>query len=166
MDKLLVNGKEHEVDSSGFDGSDRGQITVDGVAREVEILGSTADRLLLSVDGQVVTLFTAAAANGTWVGGQGRARLVTRPSRARRRAGAGADGEGGLVTPTFPAAVVKVLVEPGQELEKGAAVVVVSAMKMEMTLTAPHAGTVKAVNFVQGDQVKPGDQLVEIEPRP
>ena len=161
MEKLIINGEEHEVDGAGLSDG-KGQITVDGTTREVEVLGVYPDRLLLSVDGRVRTLFVTATEQGTWVGSEGQVRLVSRPVRARR--GAGGAGEGDqIVTPTFPASVVRVLVEAGQQVEKGQAVVVVSAMKMEMTLTAPYAGTVSAVNFAEGEQAKPGDKLVEIE---
>jgi biotin carboxyl carrier protein len=67
------------------------------------------------------------------------------------------------VTPPTPAAVVRVLVEEGQKVVKGQGLVVVSAMKMEITLSAPYSGIVRAVNTNVGDQVKPGDILVEIE---
>ena len=160
MERLVIRGQEHEVETDLDQG--KGTITVDGAAHEVEVLGVYPDRLLLSVDGQTTTLFVAAAEQGAWIGVGGEARLVSRPARARR--GGGGAGEGDrLVTPTFPAAVVKVLVEPGQAVARGDAVVVVSAMKMEMTLTAPHGGTVTAVRCAEGDQVKPGDNLVEIE---
>ena len=160
MEKLVINGEEHEVEADLTGG--KGQVTVDGTVRQVEVLGVYPDRLLLSVDGKVSTLFTATSDQGTWIGFDGHARLVSRPVRARR--GAGGTGEGAqLITPTFPASVVKILVEVDQKVHKGQAVVVVSAMKMEMTLTAPHEGRVKAVNFAEGDQVKPGDELVEIE---
>jgi biotin carboxyl carrier protein len=49
------------------------------------------------------------------------------------------------------------------EVVKGEALVVVSAMKMEMTLVAPYSGTVRAVNTQVGAQVSPGEILVEIE---
>ena len=65
-----------------------------------------------------------------------------------------------------PASVVRVLVEVGREVVKGQGLVVVSAMKMEMTLVAPYSGTVKAVNTLVGAQVSPGEILVEIEPFP
>ncbi|MDY0223131.1 MAG: acetyl-CoA carboxylase biotin carboxyl carrier protein subunit, partial [Desulfobacterium sp.] len=48
-------------------------------------------------------------------------------------------------------------------VEKGDPVVVVSAMKMETTLTAPHGGTVTRIGVKQGDKVMPGDILVDIE---
>jgi 3-methylcrotonyl-CoA carboxylase alpha subunit len=60
--------------------------------------------------------------------------------------------------------VVRILVAAGDTVEKGQGVVVVSAMKMEMTLVAPYSGTVRAVNTQVGDQVSPGEILAEIEP--
>jgi 3-methylcrotonyl-CoA carboxylase alpha subunit len=56
------------------------------------------------------------------------------------------------------------MVRVGQTVEKKQPLVVVSAMKMEMTLSAPFGGTVTAVNADEGAQVKPGEILVDIEP--
>ena len=49
--------------------------------------------------------------------------------------------------------VVAVLVKPGETVSKGAALLILEAMKMEHTITAPAAGTVSAVNYRAGDQV-------------
>jgi len=40
---------------------------------------------------------------------------------------------------------------------------VVEAMKMEQTITAPHSGRVTAMHFDVGDQVDAGAVLLEIE---
>jgi biotin carboxyl carrier protein len=66
------------------------------------------------------------------------------------------------VTPPMPAAVVRVLVTPGDRVEKGQPLVVVSAMKMETTLVAPRDGVVLNVNAAEGDKVSPGQNLVDI----
>jgi len=58
------------------------------------------------------------------------------------------------------------LVEVGARVETGAALIVVSAMKMEITLTAPYTGTVAAIKTEVGAQVTPGEILVEVEPDP
>ena len=63
----------------------------------------------------------------------------------------------------MPSTVVAVLVVEGDKVAPGDRVVVVSAMKMETTLTAPYGGTVTAVHVVVGDKVMPGKILVEIE---
>jgi 3-methylcrotonyl-CoA carboxylase alpha subunit len=58
--------------------------------------------------------------------------------------------------------VVAVLVKPGQSVAKGAALVVLEAMKMEHTIVAPAAGIVEAVNFAVGDRVAEGEDLVDL----
>lgn len=67
------------------------------------------------------------------------------------------------VTPPMPSVVVRVLVTEGEQVEKGQAVVIVSAMKMETTLTAPFAGTVSRINTAEGDKVAPKQILMDIE---
>ena len=59
---------------------------------------------------------------------------------------------GGLIAP-MPGKVVKVLVGEGQEVAAGAALVVLEAMKMEHTVRAAEAGTVRAIHVAVGDQV-------------
>ena len=56
--------------------------------------------------------------------------------------------------------VVALLVESGQPVEKGTPLVVVEAMKMEHTLSAPAAGAVEAFHFKVGDAVAQGDELL------
>jgi 3-methylcrotonyl-CoA carboxylase alpha subunit len=45
---------------------------------------------------------------------------------------------------------------------KGAPLMILEAMKMEHTITAPAAGVVAAVNFAVGDRVKEGADLVDL----
>ena len=76
-------------------------------------------------------------------------------------AGAGHEEEGsGLVSP-MPGKVIALLAQPGAEVEKGAPLLVLEAMKMEHTISAPRAGTVKSFRFAAGDQVAEGVELVE-----
>ncbi|MCA3142352.1 MAG: acetyl/propionyl/methylcrotonyl-CoA carboxylase subunit alpha [Rhodocyclaceae bacterium] len=72
------------------------------------------------------------------------------------------DAGGGLTAP-MPGSVVEVLAAPGATVEKGAALMILEAMKMEHTIRAPSAGTVKAVFFAKGDQVAEGVSLLEFE---
>src|SRR5690606_27281129 len=69
---------------------------------------------------------------------------------------------GGLTAP-MNGSIVRVLVEAGQAVEAGTAVVVREAMKMEHSIRAPHAGTVKALYCAEGDMVGEGAALVELE---
>ena len=58
--------------------------------------------------------------------------------------------------------VVKVLVEVGDEVEAGQAVIVLEAMKMENNIAADKAGTVSDVKVAAGDAVGSGDVVVVI----
>ncbi|MFJ4386912.1 acetyl/propionyl/methylcrotonyl-CoA carboxylase subunit alpha [Pseudomonas sp. NPDC089408] len=69
--------------------------------------------------------------------------------------------QGGLGAP-MNGSIVRVLVEPGQVVETGTALVVLEAMKMEHSIRAPHAGTVKALFCLEGDMVSEGTVLVEL----
>ena len=68
----------------------------------------------------------------------------------------------GLVSP-MPGKVIALIAAPGVAVEKGAPLLVLEAMKMEHTISAPRAGTVKRFRFAAGDQVAEGVELVEFE---
>jgi len=77
--------------------------------------------------------------------------------------GAEHDEEGtGLVAP-MPGKVIALLAKPGAAVDKGAPLLVLEAMKMEHTISAPRAGTVKAFRYAAGDQVSEGAELVDFE---
>ena len=58
--------------------------------------------------------------------------------------------------------VVAVMVKPGDKVAKGAALVLLEAMKMEHTIAAPAAAMVVAVNCAVGDRVAEGADLVDL----
>ncbi len=60
----------------------------------------------------------------------------------------------------IPARVARVLVQPGDAVHKGDTLVVLEAMKMELTLSAPLDGTVATVPHAVGDMVEEGTVLV------
>jgi 3-methylcrotonyl-CoA carboxylase alpha subunit len=63
----------------------------------------------------------------------------------------------------MPGKVVALLAQPGQKVEKGAPLLILEAMKMEHTITAPATGIVKAFCYAAGEQVSDGAALVEFE---
>jgi biotin carboxyl carrier protein len=70
--------------------------------------------------------------------------------------------DGAIVSP-MPGRVVTV--GQGEHVTRGAALVIIEAMKMEVTLTAPFAGTVADVPVGQGQQVAEGMLLIRLEPQ-
>jgi acetyl-CoA/propionyl-CoA carboxylase, biotin carboxylase, biotin carboxyl carrier protein len=89
------------------------------------------------------------------------------PARSRRGGGSagagGASGGSGAVSVPMQGTIVKVLVEVGQEVEAGATVCILEAMKMENNITADKAGTIKEIKVAAGDSVGSGDVVVVIE---
>lgn len=69
--------------------------------------------------------------------------------------------EGCIVVPSpMASSVWKVLVEPGQSVEAGELLLVLSAMKIEVTVTAPQAGIVQEVRTKPDALVMHGQDLV------
>ena len=62
----------------------------------------------------------------------------------------------------MPGKVVRVHVEAGAAVEKGAGVIVVEAMKMQNEMKSPRAGVVVSVNVKPGDTVNAGDVLAVV----
>ncbi|MBA3328165.1 MAG: ATP-grasp domain-containing protein [Solirubrobacterales bacterium] len=73
--------------------------------------------------------------------------------------------EGGVVRAPAPALVVAVNVAPGEEVEAGAPVALLEAMKMEMTIVSTHAGRVREVLVAGNVHVEAGAPLLRVEPR-
>ena len=80
---------------------------------------------------------------------------------------AAAAGAGRVLAP-IPGRIAAVLVAVGDAVARGQPLVVLEAMKMELTLAAAAPGTVADVRCAAGDMVEEGRELVEVtadEPR-
>jgi biotin carboxyl carrier protein len=143
-DTITVNDRPFAVEIT-----DDGAVLVDGIAYDVTLEGETAtvsgESYAVRVSGLAVPSVTP---------------LPTAPGPAAppvTEAGAGA------VLAIMPGKIIRVMVEPGQKVEKGDSACVLEAMKMENELHAHQSGTVRAVHVKPGDDVEKDQVLVEIE---
>ncbi|RTL83000.1 MAG: ATP-grasp domain-containing protein [Hyphomicrobiales bacterium] len=71
----------------------------------------------------------------------------------------GADREKGFVAP-LPARVTRIFVKDGERVMKGAPILLLEAMKMEIPMNAPKSGVIEAVLCNEGQSVQEGETLV------
>jgi len=59
--------------------------------------------------------------------------------------------------------IVEIMVQPEEQVEQGSALLVMEAMKMQHTISAPSDGTVIELFCNQGDLVSGGDELLSFK---
>ena len=126
------------------------KVTLNGRTYEVEVEAGKA--MLLSEYEAVAPAAPAAAAP------------AAAPAAAAPAAPAApvVTGAGEAVNAPMPGNILKVNVKTGDTVKSGTVLVVLEAMKMEIEVSAPCAGTVKAVAATQGAAVNTDDLLVTI----
>jgi acetyl/propionyl-CoA carboxylase alpha subunit len=162
---LLVNKEQKSVTVAPLPSGEGHTACIDGKEYRLRWLPINDNEWLLDVDGRPIRACLAARGGETWISIDGETYLVEEPGddrRSRRRGGP--DDQSRQVTPPMPAAVIRILAAEGDLVNKGQSLIVLSAMKMEITLTAPYRGAVKKIHVAVGAQVMPGEILLEIEP--
>lgn len=142
---------------------------VDGRDYEFDAHLASSVVTLRSQDGKVFNCrvegkTSSGAPAEVFVGTRRYAVTLTDPKRLRSAGviGGHAGGAARIIAP-MPGKVVRILVELGAQVEAGAGVIVVEAMKMQNEMKAPKAGTVSALNVPVGTTVNGGDVLAVID---
>ncbi|HWE10523.1 MAG TPA: acetyl-CoA carboxylase biotin carboxylase subunit [Solirubrobacteraceae bacterium] len=99
---------------------------------------------------------------GAAINGSGPAAAAGRRPPRRSQRGAGGGGGGDTLSSPLQGTVLKVAVEAGAEVQEGALIAVIEAMKMENEITAHKAGTVTELPIAVGAAVATGDTLAVI----
>jgi acetyl-CoA/propionyl-CoA carboxylase, biotin carboxylase, biotin carboxyl carrier protein len=95
--------------------------------------------------------------NGAAPAGRG----MRKAPRRERKTDGGGGTPGALISP-IQGTVLRVAVEKGAQVDEGALVCVIEAMKMENEITAPTAGTVEELSVSEGGSVATGDTIAVI----
>jgi acetyl-CoA/propionyl-CoA carboxylase, biotin carboxylase, biotin carboxyl carrier protein len=102
--------------------------------------------------------------HGDAVAPNGAAPAAARPApRRERKSGGGGGASGDTLTSPLQGNVFKVLVEQGADVEEGALICIIEAMKMENEITAHKAGKVAELPISEGAAVASGDTLAVIK---
>ncbi|MCW5937141.1 MAG: acetyl-CoA carboxylase biotin carboxyl carrier protein subunit [Fimbriimonadaceae bacterium] len=121
-----------------------------------------SDRLSVRTPEGSATALAVRRGDRTLVSFRGRTYVVT---PAFQHAAAETPLAGESLTP-MPGQIVEVFVKEGDEVEAGQRLVVLEAMKMQHTISAPFDGRVASVLVAKGDQIGEGKEVVQIDPAP
>ena len=152
--KLTVNGHEHTVTWRRL-GQQRYRVN----GGEVEIVSVSSDAIALLIDGIQRTYDIKSAGETTFVWSQQQSSAIRKLPRYPRKLSAG--GREAANSP-MPGKVLRVVIEKGQTVSIGDALVVLEAMKMEQTIRTTINGIVAAILVEPGQVVMPAQKLVEI----
>jgi acetyl-CoA/propionyl-CoA carboxylase biotin carboxyl carrier protein len=100
---------------------------------------------------------------GAPAGGAGGPAAGRRPPKREKSAASGGGASGPALPSPLQGTILKVAVEKGAEVEEGALICVIEAMKMENEITAHRAGRISELNVSEGAAINSGDQICVIE---
>ncbi len=110
-------------------------------------------------DGRQIRVAIANDGERTWVFVNGDTFTLDHESRGKARQKSARAHD---VMAPMPATVVSINAVVGQTVTEGETLIVLEAMKMELPIKAPAAGTVAAIRCAKGELVQPGINLIEL----
>jgi 3-methylcrotonyl-CoA carboxylase alpha subunit len=156
---LASSGGRHEVEVLGADPSGGLRVRVGPQVFTLRLERSGERTYRVTMGDAVETLHCVADGGTIHVFFRGRAYRLSRESATARPA---VPATGTLEAP-MPGRVVEVKVAAGDAVQKGQALLVIEAMKMENVVRAPRDGRVRTVAVTAGTKVAPGSPLLELE---
>jgi biotin carboxyl carrier protein len=160
---VSINGKNHRLELNRADG--RWSCRLDGRDVEVDAVLARPDVLSLRIGNQAyeVKCERVGSESHIWVGSVRFAVEVRDPRSLRSRARAVDDHGPRKLTAPMPGKIVRVLATQGAEVDAGAGVLVVEAMKMQNEIKSPKKGTIQKILVSEGATVNAGDVLAIVE---
>jgi biotin carboxyl carrier protein len=160
---VIIDGRHYRLD---LDRADAGwSCRIDGREVEVDAVLARPDVLSLRIGNHAyeVKCERVGADTHLWVGSERFSAEVRDPRSLRGRVRAVDEQGPRKLTAPMPGKIVRVLVSQGAEVEAGAGVLVVEAMKMQNEIKSPKKGTIQKILVSEGAAVNAGDVLAIVE---
>jgi biotin carboxyl carrier protein len=160
---IAIDGKTHrlELDRPGGGWTCR----IDGREIAVDAILPRPNVLSLRIGNKAYEVECERAGNDIyiWVGSRRFAAQVRDPRSLRGRTRSVEEHGPKKLTAPMPGKVVRILLAQGTEVEAGAGILVVEAMKMQNEVKSPKKGTIQKILVKEGAAVNAGDVLAIVE---
>src|ERR1700680_905807 len=156
---ITIDGKNYRLELNRQEGG--WACRLEGREVEVDAVLARPDVLSLRIGNQAyeVKCERVGGELHLWVGSARFAAEVRDPRSLRGRVRAVDDHGPRKLTAPMPGKIIRVLVSPGDEVEAGAGVLVVEAMKMQNEIKSPKKGKIQKILVSEGAAVNAGDVL-------
>jgi biotin carboxyl carrier protein len=160
---ITIEGKSHRLELNRKENG--WSCRLDGREIPVDAILPRTDVLSLRVGDRAFEVKCERVGSETyfWVGSERFAAEVRDPRSLRARVRAADERGPKKLTAPMPGRVVRILAAQGAEIEAGAGVVVVEAMKMQNEVKSPKKGTIQKILVNAGAAVNAGDVLAIVE---
>ena len=161
--EVAIDGKNYRLDLNEVDG--RWSCELDGREIEVDAVLARPNVLSLRIGNKAYEVKCERVASDVhiWVGSRRFAPEVRDPRSLRSRSRSVDDHGPRKLTAPMPGKVVRILLAQGSEVEVGAGILVVEAMKMQNEVKSPKKGTIQKILVTMGAAVNAGDVLAIVE---
>jgi biotin carboxyl carrier protein len=161
--EISIDGKNYRLELNQSEG--RWSCRLNGREIEVDAVLARPNVLSLRIGNKAYEVKCERVANDVhiWVGSQRFAPEVRDPRSLRSRSHAADDHGPRKLTAPMPGKVVRILLTQGVQVEAGAGVLVVEAMKMQNEIKSPKNGIIQKILVSEGAAVSAGDVLAIVE---
>jgi biotin carboxyl carrier protein len=157
-----VNGKEYKLNLRERAEGDI-QVTWEKKSFRVFVEHLCPDEILLNIDGKIYDVFIESNALTYSVGVNGRFFQVEKKSVSQILGSKQERQRKREIKTSMPGKIVKVLVEKGDSVKEGQAVLILEAMKMQNEIKAPQSGKISHLGVKPGASVETNSLLFTVE---
>ena len=125
------------------------------------VVSRLTDRIVVHTSEGAFTALVVSAGDQTLVSYRGGQYRIERTGKKKTSSSEAGDGK---IKAPMPGAIVQVMVQSGEKVEKGTPLMVLEAMKTQQIIVAPFKGQVASVLTSPANQVAEGDLLVVLVP--
>jgi biotin carboxyl carrier protein len=139
------------------------QVSMDGKQYRVSVEFLSEDEILLNIDGKIYNVIVSTNTTSYTVYINGRCFRIEKKSALQILGQKTGKQRKTSVNTSMPGRIVKVLVNEGDSVEEGQAVLILEAMKMQNEIKSPQSGRIGKIYPKAGESVETGALLFTVD---